>query len=133
MNAAEHIHNRVRDLAERDQITLMQAVEIIEALTEPYMGGEEPPHFAGVNEMVHRLVKQARSGDLIEGDKPISGIRAHKSMRWSDICTAHLISGATKNDGQYKSMKTLPKTIQDRAKTGQVVKLDRGLYALARE
>jgi len=56
MNSAEHIHYISGVLAEKDAITRSQCVEIIKALVEPYIGGEEPPHFAQVNEKIHLLL-----------------------------------------------------------------------------
>jgi len=63
MNAAEYIRAQVRWLAEKDEITRTQLVEIIEKLLDPWDGhstnqlyANEPPHFGQVSEMVHRIV-----------------------------------------------------------------------------
>lgn len=56
MNNAAHIRLQARELTERGQITSMQLVEIIEELTEPYVGGNEPEHFERVNKKIHHLL-----------------------------------------------------------------------------
>ena len=56
MNSAEHIRCQVRWLADADQITRTQLVEIVEELLEPFVGGEEPAHFDRVNDKVHRIL-----------------------------------------------------------------------------
>jgi hypothetical protein len=53
MNNAEHIRCQVRCLAEKDQITRMQLVEIIEEILLPFIEpttGPEPKLFERVNE-----------------------------------------------------------------------------------
>lgn len=55
MNNSEHISAQVRWLAERDQVTRMQLVEIIEDLLAPWLGQREPQHFGAVNDRIHKL------------------------------------------------------------------------------
>ena len=57
MNNAEHIYVQVQWLAEKEQITVPQCVELIQGLTEPYINAEEPKHFAEVNQKLHRWLE----------------------------------------------------------------------------
>jgi hypothetical protein len=57
VNASEHISHIVSSLAEEDNITREQCVEIIRALLAPYIGKREPKHFTDVNyDLIHPIL-----------------------------------------------------------------------------
>jgi hypothetical protein len=66
MNASEHIRHITKTLADQNQITVAQCVDIISALVTPFaehgnglLGDiplREPEHFVEVNNMIHRLL-----------------------------------------------------------------------------
>jgi hypothetical protein len=56
MNAAEHIHFMVGELAKEDKITRAQLVMMVQWLCEPHLQHEDSPEMLRVNDFVHRLL-----------------------------------------------------------------------------
>ena len=90
MNNAEHIHAMVRRLAEAGQMTLTQAVEMIEELTHPHIeDANEPLEFERVNLMVHRLINVRADGGaeyaIADSEDEKERAEARNYARWARV------------------------------------------------